>query len=270
MSTFGISRTGNGGTAADATTKIGSTITLPAGGPFIIHKVWAQVAKVTTVPNEGTGGVLVVDSVSGDITPDPSPGKWPLVGACISESANSAIAPVPLNIWDVNFEASGKAQLDLKYNNQLAITTASKVACGIIFGDTIPTDARAPFCAFVQDSFASATEQQLGSITLAEKATRITGILAVLNKGDAATAGEEIMGTIRLQSDSMKLVPAEFPCNHAFNASDGTAVGQPGMPVSKFIPVDIPVIGGAIIDVFATTTRSVTGNADVSVFLAYE
>lgn len=270
MPTYAIARTGTGGTAALATTQIGANLTLPAGGPWIIHNIWGQVAKRTTVPNEGTGGVLLLNSVSGDINPDPAPGQWPLVGACVSESANCNLAPVPLNLWDTVLNGAGKAQLSLSYINQLAITTASRVACGIIFGDTIPERRRAPFCAYVQDSFASASEQQIGSITLAEKATRITGFMAVLNKGDAATAAEECMATIRLGSQDVKLPPSQYPCNMAFNASDGTAVGQAGMPQSQFIPVDIPVIGGAVIDVFATTTISVTGNADVSVYLAYE
>jgi len=270
MPTYAIARTGTGGTGVLSTTNIGSVITLPAGGPWIIHSLWGQVARTTTVPNEGAGGVLVINSVSGDITPDPAPGQWPLIGPCVSESANAAIAAVPLNIWETLLEGAGKAQVQLKYINQLAITTGSDVAAGIIFGTEVPAPVRAPFCAYVQDSFASATEQQLGSITLAEKATKIVGILADLNKGDAATAGEGIMATIRLASNDIKLPPSEYPCNRAFNASDGTAVGQSATPRSAFIPVDIPVVGGAIIDVFATTVRSITGNADISVYLAYE
>lgn len=270
MSTFALAVTGTGGTAAGATTQIGSNITLPAGGPWIIHSLWGQVAKVTTVPNEGTGGALVVNSFSGDITPDPAPGTYPLIGACASESANSAIAAVPLNIWPVAWQAAGKAVVQLSYLNHLAITTGSICAAGIIFGDSVPERRPLTFCDGVRSAFASASEQSIGTITLAEKATRIVGILADLNKGDAPTAGEAIMATIRLGSADVKLPPAQYPCNRAFNASDGTAVGQSATPMSNFIPVDIPVEGGARIDVFATTTVSVTGNADVQVYLAYE
>lgn len=270
MSTHAKAVTGTGGTGAGAVTKIGSTITLPAGGPWIIHGVWGQVAKVSTVPNEGTGGTLKIEAISGDLTPDPAPGKYPLIGACASESANSAIAPVPLNIWPVNWQAAGKAQIDISYINQLAITTASIIAAGLIFGDAIPDERPLVFCDFVESSFASAAEQTIGSITLAEKATRIVGILADLNKGDVPTAGEAIMATIRLASNDITMPPAAYPCNRAFNASDGTAVGQAATPISQFIPVDIPVPGGAVITIFATTTVSVTGNADIAVYLAYE
>ncbi|KKM99115.1 hypothetical protein LCGC14_1151110 [marine sediment metagenome] len=270
MPTFGLARTGTGGTTALAVTAIGSGLTLPAGGPWNIHHLWGQVAKVSTIPDEGTGGVLLVNSVSGDVTPDPAPGRYPLIGSPASESANAAISAVPLNLWPVDWQGAGKATLTLSYIQQLAITTGSIVACGIIFGTAPPEVRPLKFVDRVQSSFASAAEQTIGSITLAEKATRIVGILADLNKGDVPTAGEAIMATIRLDSADVKFPPAQYPCNRAFNASDGTAVGQSAVAQSQFIPVDIDVQGGAIVDVFATTTVSVTGNADITVYLAYE
>lgn len=270
MATHALAETGTGSTTAATKKQIGSNITMPADGPWIIHSVWAQVVKATTVPNEGTGGQLIVDSISGDVDPDPAPGTYPLIGACVSESANSAIAAVPLNIWRVNWTAAGKAVIKLSYLNQLAITTASVLAAGIIFSKEIPEARPLVFCDGVYSSFASATEQSVGTITLSEKATRIVGIMADLNKGDAATAGEPICATIRLDSPDVKMPPAQYPCNRAFNASDGTAVGQSATPQSQFIPVDIPVVGGARINCYATTTQSVTGNADVQVYLAYE
>jgi hypothetical protein len=270
MSTYAMLQTGTSGTAARARTQIGANITLPAGGPWTIFGIWGQVAKRTTVPNEGTGGELIIESLSGDLTPDPAPGIYPLIGNQISESANAAISAMPLNIWPVRWEAAGKAVIQLFYRNQLAITTASRVAAGIIFGNEVPEMRPLIFSDSVQSSFASAAEQLVGTITLAEKATRIVGILADLNKGDAATAGEECMATVRLQSDDVKLPPSDYPCTRAFNASDGTAVGQSSTPQAQFIPVDIPVEGGARINVFATTTISVTGNADIAVYIAYE
>jgi len=270
VATHALLETGTGSTTAATKKQIGSTITLPAGGPWIIHHVWGQVVKITTVPNEGTGGILNVLAKTGDIDPNPAPGNYPLIGSCVSESANCAIAAVPLNLWEVEWNAAGKAQIDLSYTGLLAITTAPIVAGGIIFGDAKPEKAPLTFCDVVSSSFASATEQTIGTITLAEKATRIVGILADLNKGDAATAGEAIMATIRLDSADVKLPPAQYPCCRAFNASDGTAVGQSATPQSQFIPVDIPVTGGARIDCYATTTASVTGNADVHIYLAYQ
>jgi hypothetical protein len=243
---------------------------MPAGGPWTIFKIWGQVVRSTTIPDQGTGGILHVNALTGDLTPDPAPGKYPLIGSPASESANAALSAVPLNLWNVNWQASGKAQIDLSYTQLLAITTASPVAAGIIFGDSIPVAAPLLFCDTVSNSFASASEQTIGTITLAEKATRIVGILADINHGEASTTAEATLATIRLDSADMKLPPAQYPCIRAFNASDGTAAGQSAVAQSQFIPVDIPIVGGARIDVFATTTISVTGNADVQVYIAYE
>jgi len=243
---------------------------MPAGGPWRIFKLWGQVVKASTVPAEGTGGQLIIDALSGDLTPDPAPGKYPLPGNPGSSSANSGNAAVPLHIFDVEWEASGKAILSLSYLNQLAITTGSEVACGIIFGDSIPEKRPLIFCDGVYSSFAAATEQSIGTVTLAEKATRIVGIFADLNKGDALTTAQEIIGTIRLASDDVKMPPSQYPFMRAFDAGDGTVEGETACPKMDFIPVDIPIEGGARINIYATTSISVTGNADVQVFLAYE
>lgn len=268
--THGIIRTATGGTTAATRTQIGNDITLPADGPWIIHGLWGQVVKRSTVPNEGTGGVLEIVSVQGDIEPNPAPALFPLVGSCVSESAAAAISAVPLNIWPVNYTAPGRATLQLFYTNDQAITTASEVLVGILFGTDIPAEPRGTFCASIQAEHASTLENNMGTITLSQNATKIVGIMADCNKADVPTAGEEIAATIRLSSDSINFQPGEFPCNRAFNASDGTAVGQATTPMTPFIPVDIPVVGGAIITVFDTSTISVTGNISVRVFLLYE
>ena len=132
MSTHAFARQGPGGTTALASTQIGADIVMPAGGPWLIHDIWAQVVKATTIPDQGTAGILHIQSLSGDMRPDPAPGKYPIIGSCVSESANVAISAVPLNLWPVHWEAAGKASLRLNYIQQLAMTTASEVACGII------------------------------------------------------------------------------------------------------------------------------------------
>lgn len=270
MPTRAASVAGTGGTAARATTQIGSNIILPSGGPWTIFGLWAQLAKVTAVASEGTGGELIIRAVSGDLDPDPAPGIFPLIGSPQGSSANFSIAALALNIWPVNWEAAGRASISLSYRQQLAISAATRVRAGIIFGKEIPEKRPIRFVDSVQASFASATEQTIGSITLAEKATKITGVMGVLNKGDALTVAEPIIGIFRLASSDLLLPPAQFPFNFSFDSGDGTVEGETAVPRSDFIPVDIDITGGAIIDIFATTDVSVTGNADVSVFLAYE
>ena len=270
MATHALAVVGTGATTAATKTLISANITLPAGGPWIIHDLWGMVAKVTTVPSEGTGGQLIVDSQSGDLDPDPAPGKYPMIGNPQTSSANCSLAALPLNLWRVNWRAAGKSVISLSYLNQLAITTASVTAGGIIFGEAIPDKRPMPFCDGVYSAFASANEQLIGTITLAEKAKRIVGILADLNHGDALTTAEPCLATIRLASDDVKLPPAQYPCNRCFDAGDGTVEGNTAAPRSDFIPVDIPVQGGSRINCYATTSQSVTGNAEVQIYIAYE
>lgn len=270
MATHAFARQGPGSTTAATKLQIGTDIVMPADGPWTIFGLWGQVVKGAGAHSEGAGGQLIIDSASGDITPDPAPGKYPLIGSPAAMGAHFSAAAVPLNIWPVLWEAAGKASLRLSYLNQLASTVACEIACGIIFGKEIPEKRPLVFCDSVYSAFASAAEQSIGTITLAEKATRIVGILADLNHGDAITAAEETMATIRLASDDIKMPPAQYPCCRAFDAGDGTISGETGIPRADFIPVDIPVEGGARINVYATTSISVTGNAELLVYIAYE
>jgi len=152
----------------------------------------------------------------------------------------------------------------------VTITDGSAVVAGIIFGGAIPEKKPLVFCDGVYGSFASTSETSIGAITLAEKATRIVGIMADLNHGDTVTIGQAVAGYIRITSDDVDLNPGMYPCTRAFDAADGTPVGACSIPKSEFIPVDIEVPGGATINILGTTTQSVTGNADFSVFIAYE
>lgn len=270
MATHAFARQGPGSATAATKLQIGADIVMPADGPWTIFALWGQVVKGAGAHSEGAGGQLIIDSASGDITPDPAPGKYPIIGSPAAASANFHVAQVPLNIWPVRWEAAGKASLRLSYLNQLASTVACEVACGIIFGKEIPEKRPLVFCDSVYGAFASAAEQSIGTITLAEKATRIVGLLADLNHGDAVTAAEETMATIRLASDDIKMPPAQYPCIRAFDAADGTHAGAPSTPRADFIPVDIPVEGGARINVYATSSISVTGNCEVLAYIAYE
>ena len=86
----------------------------------------------------------------------------------------------------------------------------------------------------------------------------------------AKEPAEPVAATIRLSSPDVKLPPAQYPCNRVFDAGDGTVAGECSAPRSDFIPVDIPIEGGSRVTVYCTTTQSVTGNADIAVYIAYE
>ena len=166
MATFALATTGTGGTAAASRTQIGSNLTLPAGGPWTIFGLWGQVVRSAGVAAEGTGGHLIIDSVSGDLDPDPAPGTYPMIGSPAQSATNANLSAVPLNLWPVRYQASGKAVVALYYTNQLGITAAPNVAAGIIFGDGVPEARPKTFCDGVYGSFASTSETSIQSNNL--------------------------------------------------------------------------------------------------------
>jgi hypothetical protein len=270
MATHGQLVTGVGGTAAESITQIGADITLPAGGPWLIHGLWALIAADTAIQSEAVNGAIRLSSVAGDLTPDPAPGIYPAIGTPSAQSANFNTGNSPLNIWPVRWTAAGKAIVSLSYINDSGNTTGPIVATGILFGDSIPEVKPLVFCDRVAASLTLNTEATIGTITIAEKATRIVGIMATANKDGVTTVDQGMIATVRLDSADIKMPPAQFPTSHAFSAADGTNAGQSSIGQAQFIPLDIPVIGGSRIQCFGTLINAVTAGFDVQVFLAYE
>lgn len=270
MATHGLVVRGTSGTAAASVNLIGAAVTLPAGGPWVIHDIWMQIAQSTAVADESTDGTMQINAASGDITPDPAPGRYPISYQTSPMSANYGPAVTGLNLWRVNWQASGKAVIEINHVLANALAVAPAVAAGIIFGDAIPEMRPLIFCDRVQADFAATTEQSIGTITLAEKATRIVGLCATLAHSAAAAVDIPAIGSFRIDSDDVKITPGQFPLNCAIGPGDGTIAGATAMPQFQFIPVDIPVEGGARIDAFATTIENVTNSASITVYVAYE
>jgi len=262
--------TGLGGTVAGSITQIGANISMPAGNDWLIHKIWGLGAMDTAVASEALAGHMIIDSVGGDINPDPAPGKYPLICNASQASASYGLVKTPLNIYDVGWVASGKAELALKFVNDAGNATAPLIALGIIFGINRPETKPIIFSDNVSATLTANTEATIGQIQVSERASKITGICAIATKDGAITADEGMLATIRLDSADVQVQPAQFPCGNAFTACDGTPAGGSALAQPMFIPVDIDVPKGAKIDCFGTLVNAVTAGVDVQVFLAYE
>lgn len=269
MGTHGNVVQGNGGTTDDAVTQIGSDITLPAGGPWKLFGVTTTAVQHTPTAAQSCQGYIRLDALSGDVRPNLAPAKIPVIGPGNMVSANSGSANSPSNLFPVDFEASGKAVIRVNFVNSQANTVAPKIQCALMYGDAIPEKVRFNFFDEVHTEFAATTETSLGTITLSEAAKKIVGVAGIAYHAGALSASEECMAYFRLASDDIGIQPAEFPCNAAANAGLGTVAGQFSAIPFNFIPVDIPIVGGARITVYATTTIAVTNSARVGVWLAY-
>lgn len=246
------------------------TITLPAGGPWIVHHVFGQVVQQTASAAELVGGHYHFEVASGDFTPNPAPSRFPArehssaLGATIDRGASQ------LNLFPVDWEAAGKAVVNLWGFNNVANTGIPLWNIGMIFGKSRPEVRPAKFVDQVRTTIAAAADTAIGTITLAEKATKITGICGILNQTGVLVTAEELTGFFRLQSDDIKLAPMQLPFNCVYGAGLGATISGGGDRTITFIPVDIPVVGGARIAANVDLITAVTNAADVAIYLAYE
>lgn len=247
-----------------------ATLTLPADGPWILHHVWAQVVAATQTAAESVGGYIKIESVAGDLEPNPAPAKYPIFAQGSLLGATARQVACPLQMYPIRFDAPGKAQLKLIFGSDLGDTVAPEVVCGIIFGKSVPEEKPLQFCDSVQANITVGTDTTVGTITLSERSTRITGVCGVAIQNGVITTVEELIGFWRMASDDINLIPAQFPFAAAFNGGLGALIGPADMPPYKFIPVDIPVPSGARVNIFCDLNTAVTNAADIHIFLAYE
>jgi len=266
--THGMCVAGSGIAAAGDT--VFGPLTLPAEGPWEIHQVWGYVARATATPAELIGGHIRIESVAGDLEPNPAPAKYPVFESASFLGATASQSVCPLALYDIAFTAPGKSQLLLIYHQSLACTVAPEIVLGIIFGKSRPEKKPLVFSEVAHQVVAAATDTIIGTITLSEKSTRITGICAVCMQNGVLTTAEELLGFIRLASDDVNIIPAQFPFHAAFGAGLGILIGSANSPPISYIPIDIPVPGGARINCFVDLNTAVTVAADVEIFLAYE
>lgn len=257
------------GATAAGETLIGS-ITLPAGGPWIIHNVFGLLARATATAGEFNGGNIRIESASGDIKPNPAPSRFPLSESGSFLGATADVVCNPLHIYPVLWEATGKAVINLYYNQATTVTVAPQLVLGLMFGREVPAVRPIVQCDMVRAAVTSAADTAVGTITLAERATRITGIMCQAIQDGVLTTAEELIGFCRLASDDIDLTPFQIPFANAYGAGLGALINQAGPINTEFIPLDIPVIGGARLNAFVDLNTAVTNAAEVQVFLAYE
>jgi len=253
--------------AVDAT--IGQ-IELPADGPWLIHDVAGQVVRQTGVAAESVGGHFRLSPPAGDLTPDPRPSNFPVFEHGSFLGATDSVTVCPMHRYPTEYNAAGKATIDLLARTAIAMTNAPLWVISCIFGPTRPPVRPAIFVDNIRSTILTNVATQVGTLNLSEKATRITGIAGILQQDGTLTTAEELIGHFFLTSDDVKLSPLQLPFNAIFGAGLGALIGsRPQGPVN-FIPVDIPVPGGARIDGFVDLLSTVTVAADVEIFVQYE
>lgn len=258
------------GATTVAETLIGA-IELPSRAePWVLHNIMGQCVQAVADVALATGGVIRMESVSGDITPDPGPSRWPVYSQGSHLGATVGAGSCALHKYDINLLAAGKANINLNSINAIAQTTAPRWTGGIAYGPSIPELRPAKFCDRVRSTQSTVVRTQVGTIALSEKATRIVGIFGSLKQSGVLVTAEELTGFFDLVSDDVALAPSQWMFNEVSSAGLGALIqGAPAL-APNIHRVDIPVVGGADIDVFVTLGVAVTNPANVDIFLMYE
>lgn len=266
--THGAVVTGAAGTAAGET--VIGTITFPAGGPWRIWGVWGFMVAATPTAAEVVAGHMRLNATSGDIIPNPAPSRFPLnaVGSQLGATLPNVLHP--LKIWYVDYEAPGKGVMQLIVNQAVGNTVAPQCVLGVIFGKTIPLQYPIRFIDRVRVQTAAAVDTAVGTITLAEKASKIIAVGGILAQDNVITTVEELLGFFRLSSDDVRMPPAQFPFSGVYGGGLGALIQQAVAQVPVMIPVEIPVPGGGRIDCFVDLNTALTNAAEVQVYIAYE
>jgi hypothetical protein len=261
---------GAGGTAAGEAEISTPGIVLPAGGPFTIFSVFSTLVAATGTAGEAYGDYFRLDAASGDLTPSPQPSRFPtgIAGSVLGATVDAICCPTV--IQDVEYEAAGKSALKFWLNNATALTVAPQVVLGIIFGKTRPVLKPFKFVDRVRVQVTAAALTAVGTLTISEKASKIVAVCGVIAQDNVLTTAEELIGFFSLASDDVKLPPAQFPFTAGYSAGIGVLINQSIKPVPLWIPVDIPIVGGARIDCSVDLNTAVTNGAEVQIFIAFE
>lgn len=248
---------------------IGTPVVFPSDGPWFIHGVWCTVAYADATQSIPVCGNFIVDTVAGDIQPDPAPAQFPVLANPFGFNRNASYTLIETNIHSVAWAAPGKAQVQLKFDPDLTFPANFNLLAGILFGRTQPTPQPIVWSAGVVGQVASTAETIIGTVQLAESAERITGLFTSALQGDAYNAQQTTLIHIRLESDDKRLQPAQFPCMLQSIGGTATAAGGQTMPALNWIPLDIPVIGGTRITIYATDHTFTTNNPTIKAHIAY-
>jgi len=266
--THGAAVVGAGGVVAGET--VIGTITFPAGGPWKIWGVWGFMVAATITAGEVMCGNMRLEAVSGDIIPNPAPSRFPLgaVGSILGATAPSQMHP--LKIWPVDFESPGKGVMNLIVNQPVGNTVAPQCALGVLFGKTVPSMGPIRYIDTVRAQTNLAPDTAIGTLTLAEKATRITAVGGILVQDNVIVTLEELIGFFRLASDDVRMPPAQFPFSAVYGGGLGALIEQGVAQTPVMIPVNIPVSGGSRVDAFVDLNTALTNAAEIEIYIAYE
>ncbi len=109
------------------------------------------------------------------------------------------------------------------------------------------------------------TKTLIDSMTIPQDAKRITGVTCYATGAATLTTAEAVSGVLTLESDSMPIIPQQFPLDVVNCLTSGTIAYTP-----RVWNTDIGTIGGAIVKGYVTMDSAQTGAFKARFSLIYE
>ena len=246
------------------------TLTLPAGGPWIIHHVYGQIIKVSNTDPDTIVATFYFQPAAGDFSPNPTPSFFPFDTTGKASASAVNMPQSTISLFPVFWTAPGSAQLEV-FTAQRATSPGNLTGTiGILYSARAPQQTFPTKYAQLDSTINSTNEEQLGTIQLAQSSRRLLGIHGHMEQEDEIRDDDIAVGTIRLDSADLALSPLSFPFQTIYGPAPTASFQaiQNGAPF--FIPLDIPVPKGARIDVFTTWADHFTVQQMQQVYLAYE
>ena len=267
QATHGQLLNGAGQTAAGRVSL--GTITLPAGGPWKIHTIHGSIVRATATAGEANTGFFDFAAQSGDVTPNILPNAFPVheSGSFLGATADQSVCPTILH--DIDWQAAGKAVIEVGYTQQTTVTVAPQIVAGLIFGPDRPPIVIPQHSAHARLAKTTAADQAVGTITLPETAKQLVAVLGTIIQDNVLTTAEELTGFWRMTSDDFDLTPFQMPFSNVFGAGLGALIESAQGLFNRPIPVNVPVVGGSRLNVFAALNTAVTNGAEIDIYVFF-
>jgi len=170
----------------------------------------------------------------------------------------------------VSWETPGKMTFDVHAYDEHAGAVAELLTVAIFFGKVRPLFIPAQLIDRLSGTITKNTTTLLGTITLAETATKIVGISGRVTPNVAQPQNEQLHASFTLESDDIDLTPSTWPIDPMISGFTGGEAHAETIGPLKFIPVDIPVPKGARVNVYFTINSAIASDPYAQFFLAYE
>jgi len=248
---------------------VGSPIILPANGPWIIHDLSANIAPTPGLGNSTVAGAIKISSLTSDISPASDAMEFPLNPLPFQILANDTISPSLTQHIPLDLIAAGSSSVQLSFLPYDQFPFDVTILAGLTYSTEIPIIYPCKRVTVAHAEISTLGETQIGSATLSESATIITGITPYVLWTESPTDYNPLIAYVRLSSTATPIQPSEFLCDASYSHTTLTPLPPSPPPPPRMIPVSIPITPGETISIFCNLLYAPSVPVEAVVHLFY-